>query len=158
MSEPESRRGQSGQQGQSKNQQFVALNRFRREHLRVDVYLVSGIRLTGRIKSFDQYTMLLETGEGDAVVYHHAVSSIGRSMPRPKRAPRDGPREFGARPPMQRGFGRDTHGAYDARGNESSEEPVGDRDDRPAERPRPGAAPDVVVIRRRSRLIPSSGS
>jgi host factor-I protein len=96
MSDPGSTRGQATpHSGQQKNQQFVALNRFRREHLRVDVYLVSGIRLSGRIKSFDQYTMLLETGEGDAVVYHHAVSSIGKSMPRPRRAPRDagGPRE-----------------------------------------------------------------
>jgi host factor-I protein len=79
---------QGGQgSGQPKNQQFVALNKFRREHLRVDVFLISGIRLTGRIKSFDQYTMLLETAEGDAVVYHHAVSSIGRSMPRQRRGP-----------------------------------------------------------------------
>jgi host factor-I protein len=127
---------------QQKNQQFVALNTFRREHLRVDVYLVSGIRLTGRIKSFDQYTMLLETGDGDAVVYHHAVSSIGRSVPKPRRAPRDAvPREFAAAGAGQRDPGRDL-----------------ERDrDPPLERPRPQApAPDVVVIRRRSRLIPGS--
>jgi host factor-I protein len=123
---------------QQKNQQFVALNTFRREHLRVDVYLVSGIRLTGRIKSFDQYTMLLETGDGDAVVYHHAVSSIGRSIPKPRRAPRDAaPRDFAAAGPGQRDLGRDR-------------DPL-------LERPRPQApAPDVVVIRRRSRLIPGS--
>jgi host factor-I protein len=121
MNEPESERGKGARQ--PKNQQFVALNRFRREHLRVDVYLVSGIRLTGRIKSFDQYTMLLETADGDAVVYHHAVSSIGRSMPRPKRAPRD---------------------------NDSRYPP------RPRPPAAPNAPPDVVVIKRRSRLAPGS--
>jgi host factor-I protein len=144
MGESGSNRGHSGQVSESKNQQFVTLNRFRREHLRVDVYLVSGIRLSGRIKSFDQYTMLLETGEGDAVVYHHAVSSIGRAMPKPRRAPRDGQREFGSRPPMRREVARDV-----------DEPPGGDRDERPPARPQ-GPAPDVVVIRRRSRLIPDA--
>jgi host factor-I protein len=119
MNDPDSISARGG--GQSKNQQFVSLNRFRREHLRVDVYLVSGIRLTGRIKSFDQYTMLLETSDGDAIVYHHAVSSIGRSMPRPRRAPRDDEPRHPPRP-----------------------------------RPTTTAAPDVVVIKRRSRLPPPS--
>jgi host factor-I protein len=136
---------------QQKNQQFVALNTFRREHLRVDVYLVSGIRLTGRIKSFDQYTMLLETGDGDAVVYHHAVSSIGRSVPKPRRAPRDAaPREFNARAPGHRDTERDRVG--DRAGDDRF-----DQDHRSLDRPRPQTpAPDVVVIRRRSRLIPGS--
>lgn len=60
-----------------KNQQFNLLNTFRRERTLLDVYLVSGVRLRGRIRSFDQYSMMLDTGQGDAFLYHHAVSSIG---------------------------------------------------------------------------------
>ena len=60
-----------------KNQQFNLLNTFRRERTLLDVYLVSGIRLRGRIRSFDQYSMMLDTGQSDAFLYHHAVSSVG---------------------------------------------------------------------------------
>ncbi len=65
-----------------KNQQFNLLNTFRRERTLLDVYLVSGIRLRGRIRSFDQYSMMLDTGQGDAFLYHHAVSSVGPAQGR----------------------------------------------------------------------------
>ena len=70
-----------------KNQQFHLLNTFRRERTLLDVYLVSGIRLRGRIKSFDQYSMMLDTGQSDAFLYHHPVSSVGpaQSKTSPKR-------------------------------------------------------------------------
>jgi host factor-I protein len=64
----------------SKNQQFAVLNTFRRERAVLDVYLISGLRLRGRIRSFDQFSMVLETGHGDAFLYHHAVSSVGRAQ------------------------------------------------------------------------------
>ena len=64
----------------SKNQQFAVLNTFRRERAVLDVYLISGLRLRGRIRSFDQFSMVLETGSGNAFLYHHAVSSVGRAQ------------------------------------------------------------------------------
>ena len=89
----------------SKNQQFAVLNTFRRERAVLDVYLISGLRLRGRIRSFDQFSMVLETGSGNAFLYHHAVSSVGRAQgksnarrsyqnaeppePRPVRTPTD---------------------------------------------------------------------
>lgn len=52
----------------------------RRERTLLDVYLVNGTRLRGRIRSFDQYSMIIETGQGDAFLYHHTVSSVGRAV------------------------------------------------------------------------------
>ncbi len=63
-----------------KNQQFAFLNSMRRERILLDVYLVNGTRLRGRIRSFDQYSMVIETGQGDAFLYHHTVSSVGRAQ------------------------------------------------------------------------------
>jgi host factor-I protein len=71
----------------SKNQQFSLLNTFRRERTLLDVFLVSGVRLRGRIRSFDQYSMMLDTGQGDAFLYHHAVSSVGPVQKAPRRRP-----------------------------------------------------------------------
>ena len=63
-----------------KNQQFAFLNSMRRERILLDVYLVNGTRLRGRIRSFDQYSMVIETGQGEAFLYHHTVSSVGRAQ------------------------------------------------------------------------------
>ena len=59
-----------------KNRQFLQLNRYRRERTAVHVYLLSGTRFTGRIRSFDVHTLLLETQHGEMVIYGHAVSTI----------------------------------------------------------------------------------
>jgi host factor-I protein len=59
-----------------KNRQFLQLNRYRRERTAVHVYLLSGTRFTGRIRSFDVHTVLLETQHGEMVIYGHAISTI----------------------------------------------------------------------------------
>ncbi len=59
-----------------KSRQFLQLNRYRRERLTVHVYLLSGTRFTGRIRSFDVHTLLLETQQGEMVIYTHAISTI----------------------------------------------------------------------------------
>ena len=59
-----------------KSRQFLQLNRYRRERLTVHVYLLSGTRFTGRIRSFDVHTLLLETQQGEMVIYTHAISPI----------------------------------------------------------------------------------
>ena len=69
----------------AENAQFTMLNRLRREHTRVDVYLVIGTRLQGRIQSFDGRSLLLRTSTGELLLYHHAISSVqpsaGRARP-----------------------------------------------------------------------------
>jgi host factor-I protein len=38
--------------------------------------LVNGIRLQGRIRSFDTYTILLDDGRNQTLVFKHAITTI----------------------------------------------------------------------------------
>ena len=62
----------------------------------VTVYLVSGIKLTGKLRQFDQYTLLLQGADGiDSLIFKHATSTIIPGAPvvsRERRTP------FGRRP------------------------------------------------------------
>jgi host factor-I protein len=49
----------------------------RRERSEVVVYLINGIRLRGRIKSFDRFTFVLESEGHDQLIFKHAVSTVG---------------------------------------------------------------------------------
>jgi len=51
------------------------LNALRKEHIRVSIYLVNGIKLQGNIESFDQYVVLLRNTVTQ-MVYKHAISTI----------------------------------------------------------------------------------
>ncbi len=57
------------------NLQDVFLNHLRKEKIPVVVYLVNGVRLTGTIKGFDNFVLLLRH-EGQQLVYKHAISTI----------------------------------------------------------------------------------
>jgi host factor-I protein len=72
--------------GGAPNIQNDYFNQVRREKKRIAVFLNSGKRLTGRIKSFDKFTILLETSQGDQIVFKHAISTVGPSGSAP--APR----------------------------------------------------------------------
>ena len=52
------------------------LNLARREKTTVTIYLVNGAKLLGRIKSFDKFSLLLETGAQDQLIFKHAISTI----------------------------------------------------------------------------------
>lgn len=46
----------------------------------VSVFLINGIRVTGRIRQFDQFTILLQASGGmDQMLFKHAVASIQSS-------------------------------------------------------------------------------
>ena len=51
------------------------LNILRREHVPVSIYLVNGIKLQGKIDSFDQYVIMLKNTVSQ-MVYKHAISTI----------------------------------------------------------------------------------
>ena len=51
------------------------LNALRREQVPVSIYLVNGIKLQGRIESFDQFVILLRNSVSQ-MVYKHAVSTV----------------------------------------------------------------------------------
>ncbi len=56
------------------------LNAARRERSGVTIYLISGVKLTGRIKSFDKYSLILEAGSQEQLIFKHAISTV--SLPR----------------------------------------------------------------------------
>jgi host factor-I protein len=71
------------------NIQDAFLNTARRERETVTVYLMNGAKLNGRIKSFDKYSVLLESGALEQLIFKHAISTIGHAARRPVG---DGPR------------------------------------------------------------------
>lgn len=58
------------------------LNLARREKTTVTIYLVNGAKLLGRIKSFDKFSLLLETGAQDQLIFKHAISTIAQAARR----------------------------------------------------------------------------
>ncbi len=57
------------------NLQDPFLNALRKEHIPVSIYLVNGIKLQGKIDSFDQYVVMLKNSISQ-MVYKHAISTI----------------------------------------------------------------------------------
>ncbi len=58
------------------NIQDAFLNTVRRERDTVTIYLMNGAKLTGRIKSFDKFSVLLESGAQEQLIFKHAISTI----------------------------------------------------------------------------------
>ncbi len=61
------------------NIQDAFLNTARRERSNVTIYLMHGAKLTGRIKSFDKFSVLLETGSQEQLIFKHAISTISHA-------------------------------------------------------------------------------
>ncbi len=60
----------------SQNIQDVFLNNLRKDRANVTVFLLGGVKLNGRIKSFDKYAVLLETNSQEQLVFKHAISTV----------------------------------------------------------------------------------
>ncbi len=56
--------------------QEAFLNTARKRRVKVTVYLINGVKLQGRIRSFDLYTILMEDGRQQTLVYKHAITTI----------------------------------------------------------------------------------
>jgi host factor-I protein len=61
------------------NIQDAFLNTVRRDKATVLIYLVNGAKLNGRIRSFDKFSILLESGSHEQLVFKHAISTISQS-------------------------------------------------------------------------------
>ena len=57
------------------NLQDIFLNQMRKEKIPVTMYLVNGARLTGTIKGFDNFVILMKN-DSQQLVYKHAISTI----------------------------------------------------------------------------------
>lgn len=64
----------------AQNLQDTFLNSLRKEHTPVSIFLVNGIKLQGRIDSFDQYVVMLKNTVNQ-MVYKHAISTIVPGKP-----------------------------------------------------------------------------
>jgi host factor-I protein len=58
------------------NLQDTFLNNVRKESITVVIYLVNGSQLRGKVKAFDNFTVLLDSDGKVQLVYKHAVSTI----------------------------------------------------------------------------------
>jgi host factor-I protein len=65
----------------AQNIQDTFLNTARKERTNITIYLLSGVKLTGRIRSFDKYSVVLESNNQEQLIFKHAISTvaIGRS-------------------------------------------------------------------------------
>ncbi len=61
------------------NIQDAFLNTARRERSTVTIYLLHGAKLTGRIRSFDKFSVLLETNSQEQLIFKHAISTISHT-------------------------------------------------------------------------------
>jgi host factor-I protein len=64
----------------SQNLQDTFLNTLRKDHTPVSIFLVNGIKLQGRVDSFDQYVVMLKNTMVQ-MVYKHAISTIVPGKP-----------------------------------------------------------------------------
>jgi host factor-I protein len=60
----------------AQNIQDSFLNTARKERLSITIYLLSGVKLTGRIRSFDKYSVVLEANGQEHLIFKHAISTI----------------------------------------------------------------------------------
>ena len=118
----------------SLNIQNDYFNNARKNRTRITVFLTNGQRITGLIRSFDKFTVILETRNGDQMVFKHAITSVAHALLNQQ----DG---RGPRPPMRPG-GHDRqdgrpHGAPGGR-PQGPGHPAGPHPGGTPEGPRPG--------------------
>jgi host factor-I protein len=82
------------------NIQDAFLNTVRREKDTVTIYLMNGAKLSGRIRSFDKFSVLLESASQEQLIFKHAISTIQHTRRttgehRPPHAPDHGPEPGG---------------------------------------------------------------
>ncbi len=77
----------------AQNIQDTFLNTVRKDKSPITIYLVSGVKLTGKIRSFDKYSVLLENNAQEQLIFKHAISTVvsgraphGESRPEPRPA------------------------------------------------------------------------
>ena len=60
----------------AQNIQEAFLNAARKDRTFLTIYLMSGVKLTGRIRSFDKYSVVLESSNQEQLIFKHAISTV----------------------------------------------------------------------------------
>ncbi len=61
---------------QAINIQDQFLNQLRKDNTLITVYLLNGFQLRGVVKSFDNFTVLLDSEGKQQLIYKHAISTF----------------------------------------------------------------------------------
>jgi host factor-I protein len=72
----ECRRSAKMENKPAQNIQDTFLNTVRKDKTPITIYLVSGVKLTGKIRSFDKYSVLLENNSQEQLIFKHAISTV----------------------------------------------------------------------------------
>lgn len=64
------------EQKPAQNIQDTFLNTARKDRVPITLYLLSGVKLSGRIRSFDKYSVVLETNNQEQLIFKHAISTV----------------------------------------------------------------------------------
>lgn len=67
----------------AQNIQDAYLNTARRDKATINLHLMHGETLSGRIKSFDKFSVLLDIDGNEVLVFKHAISTITTEKKRP---------------------------------------------------------------------------
>src|SRR5215813_6132594 len=65
------------------NIQETFLNAARKDRIFLTIYLMSGVKLSGRIRSFDKYSVVLESNSQEQLIFKHAISTVVVARPVP---------------------------------------------------------------------------
>ena len=63
------------------NLQDNFLNQVRKENMLCTIFLVNGYQIKGSVRSFDNFTILLDVDGKQQLVYKHAISTISPQRP-----------------------------------------------------------------------------
>jgi len=63
------------------NLQDSFLNTARIRNIPVTILLVNGARVTGRIEGFDKFTIILDGGREQQMIFKHAIASVSPATP-----------------------------------------------------------------------------
>ena len=58
------------------NIQDTFLNQSRKDHIVLTIFLINGFQFKGTVKSFDNFTVVLDVEGRQRLVYKHAISTI----------------------------------------------------------------------------------
>ncbi len=57
------------------------LNRARKENVPVTIHLVNGFQIKGNVRSFDNFTVVMDSMGKQQLIYKHAISTITPAKP-----------------------------------------------------------------------------
>ena len=63
------------------NLQDLFLNQARKEKIMVTIYLTNGFQFKGKVRGFDNFTVILDCDGKQNLVYKHAISTIIPARP-----------------------------------------------------------------------------